>query len=82
LEVNVDATIDNPNGPFDEDKQRLLAAVLQLQKSEQQVVMLRYFDGHSVKDVAEIVGRSVGTVTKQLSRAYKSLRRLLERSEL
>lgn len=81
LETVAAMAIENPNGQLDEDKQRLLAAVVGLPESERQVVMLRYFASHSVKDVADIVGRSVGTVTKQLSRAHKRLRNILERSE-
>jgi RNA polymerase sigma-70 factor (ECF subfamily) len=77
----VSVTNDRPDGQFDEDKHVLLAAVIRLPKAERQVVMLRYFAGHSVKDVADIVGRGVGTVTKQLSRAHKRLRNILERSE-
>ena len=81
LESVVPQAIHNPDGQLDEEKQWLLAAVVKLPKGEKQVVMLRYFAGHSVKDIAEIVGRSVGTVTKQLSRAHKHLRNILERSE-
>ncbi len=77
LESVVPATIRNPDGQLDEEKQWLLAAVVKLPKGEEQVVMLRYFAGHSIKDVAEILSRSVGTVTKQLSRAHKRLRKLL-----
>ncbi len=65
------------DGLFDEEKEQLLAAVLQLRESERQVVMLRYFGGYSATEIAEIVGRSVGTVTKQLSRAHGHLRVLL-----
>ena len=81
LETKTAAVIQSRDGQLDKDKQRLLAAVVKLPKAEKQVIMLRYFSGHSVKDVAEIVGRSVGTVTKQLSRAHKRLRKILERSE-
>ena len=81
LESVVPATIHNPDGQLDEEKQWLLAAVVKLPQGERQVIMLRYLAGHSVKDVAEIVGRSVGTVTKQLSRAHKHLRNILERPE-
>jgi RNA polymerase sigma-70 factor (ECF subfamily) len=80
-EIKADALIENPNGQLDEEKQRLLAAIVKLPKSEKQVVMLRYLGDNSVKEVAEIVGRSLGTVTKQLSRAHKRLRKILERSE-
>jgi len=65
-------------GLLDDEKERLLAAVLKLHTSERQVVMLRYFSGYSVKEVADIAGRSVGTVTKQLSRARRQLRASLQ----
>ena len=81
LESVVPATIHNPDGQLDEGKQRLLAAVVKLPQGERQVIMLRYFAGHSVKEVAEILSRGVGTVTKQLSRAHIRLRNILERSE-
>jgi RNA polymerase sigma-70 factor (ECF subfamily) len=81
LEMKTTPMIENPNGQLDEDKQRLLAAIVKLPRSEKQVVMLRYLGDNSVKDVAEIVGRNVGTVTKQLSRAHKRLRKILEISE-
>ena len=81
LEPKIAAATESPDGRLDEDKQKLLAAVVKLPRSEKQVVMLRYLGDNSVKDVADIVGRSVGTVTKQLSRAHKSLRKILERSE-
>jgi RNA polymerase sigma-70 factor (ECF subfamily) len=72
---------ESNNGQLDQQKQRLLAAVVRLPESERQAVMLRYFSGHNVRDVATILGRSVSTVTKQLSRAHKRLRNSLERSE-
>jgi len=73
--------IVNPNGELDEEKRWLLTSVMKLPESERQVIMLRYFSGRSVKEVADILCRSVGTVTKQLSRAHKHLRNILERSE-
>ncbi|MHC4665163.1 MAG: RNA polymerase sigma factor [Planctomycetota bacterium] len=75
------SSVQGTDGRLDEEKQRLLAAVLRLPESENQVVMLRYFSGQSVREVAEILGRSVGTVTKQLSRAHKRLRNILKESE-
>lgn len=62
------------NGQLDEKNQHLLETIQKLPKAERQVIMLRYFGPHSVREVASIVGRSVGTVTKQLSRAHKRLR--------
>ena len=69
------------NGQLDEKKQYLLETIQKLPKAERQVVMLRYFGPHSVRDLASIVDRSVGTVTKQLSRAHKRLRIRLQETE-
>jgi RNA polymerase sigma-70 factor (ECF subfamily) len=82
LDMNPVAATENPDGRFDEDSESLLAAVVELPEAEKQVVMLRYFAGHSVGEVAEIAGRSIGTVTKQLSRAHKRLRKVLKESQL
>ena len=82
MEITTAEALQNPDGQLDGDNQQLLAAVIKLPKAERQVIMLRYFAGNSVKDVAEIVSRSVGTVTKQLSRAHKRLRKMLRESQL
>jgi len=77
-DVPLDSVAEMPdhrrNGRLDEEKQHLLREVMRLADSERQVVLLRYFGGHTVSQVADITGRSVGTVTKQLSRAHQHLR--------
>ena len=66
------------NGRLDDETEHLLHTVQRLPKHERLVVMLRYFDGRSVHDIARITTRPMGTVTKQLSRAHRRLRRWLE----
>jgi len=56
--------------------ENLLEMVANLPEHERVVVALRYFGGHSVAEVAAVVGRPIGTVTKQLSRALERLRSL------
>jgi RNA polymerase sigma-70 factor, ECF subfamily len=56
------------------DAHELLMAVARLPEHERVVVALRYLEGHSVAEVAAQLGRPVGTVTKQLSRAIKRLK--------
>jgi len=80
METSPAAATENPNGRLDEESEGLLSAVVKLPEAERQVVMLRYFAQHNVKEVAEIAGRSVGTVTKQLSRAHKRLLKILKES--
>jgi RNA polymerase sigma-70 factor (ECF subfamily) len=69
------------NGRLDEKKQHLLESIQKLPKTERQVIMLRYFGRHTVRDLAAVTGRGVGTVTKQLSRAHKRLKKRLQESE-
>jgi RNA polymerase sigma-70 factor, ECF subfamily len=53
--------------------------IARLPEHERIVVVMRYVDGCSMKDIAEATGRPVGTITKQLSRAIERLRgRLVE----
>jgi RNA polymerase sigma-70 factor (ECF subfamily) len=78
LDEGLAEAIEGRDGRLEEDQQVLLAAVMQLPAGEKEVVMLRYFKGHTVQNVASIAGRSVGTVTKQLSRAHRHLKTLLE----
>lgn len=65
------------DGQLDETSQALLAAVMKLPEQEKRAILLHHFDRHPVRDVAELTGRSVGTVTKQLSRAYNRLRKTI-----
>jgi RNA polymerase sigma-70 factor (ECF subfamily) len=67
-----------PTSPAEADAAAILAAATKLPDHEQQVLLLRYFDNLSVADIAVRLGRPVGTVTKQLSRALSRLRGLLE----
>ena len=56
------------------DNERLLRLIARLPDNERVLVGLRYFDGHSMSEIAAISARRVGTVTKQLSRAMARLR--------
>ena len=76
----MDANATSNDGRIDESNRRLLDAVMRLPKHERVVIMLRYFDGHSVKIISEMTGRQVGTVTMQLSRAHARLHKWLKES--
>jgi RNA polymerase sigma-70 factor (ECF subfamily) len=55
----------------------LVAAMDQLEDEFREVLILVSVEGMSYKEVAEIVGVPVGTVTSRLSRARSTLRRLM-----
>jgi len=77
----IESTVSK-NSQLDKQEQRLLEAVVKLPENEKQIIALRYFSKHSTKDVANILGRNIGTVTKQLSRAHGHLRNMLKEIEL
>jgi RNA polymerase sigma-70 factor (ECF subfamily) len=56
------------------DAEELLAAVARLPEHERVVVALHYLDGRPVAEIAGALGRPVGTITKQLSRAILRLK--------
>lgn len=62
-------------------QRELLETIEKLPENERLVIAMRYFDGHSSQEIADATARPLGTVTKQLSRAYVRLRKWLNQSE-
>lgn len=56
----------------------LAKTVAKLDDFSRQLILLRYYGGHSCKDVAAILNIPIGTVTKSLSRAYTQLRDMMK----
>ena len=61
-----------------EDAERLRAAVETLPEEKRLAVVLRYFDGLPLTEVAEITGTEVSTLKVRLFRARKDLMKMLE----
>jgi RNA polymerase sigma-70 factor, ECF subfamily len=64
----------------DARSQVLLSLIERLPEQERLVVTMRFFDGHRTQEIADATGIPLGTVTKQLSRAYERLRQWLSTS--
>jgi RNA polymerase sigma-70 factor, ECF subfamily len=56
-------------------------AIAALPESNRQVILLRFYEGHSCQEIATRLGMPLGTVTKTLSRAYALLRQELQARE-
>ncbi len=56
----------------------LRAALRSLSEGQQQVIILRFGEGLKTREVAEVLGKSVGAVEALQHRALTSLRQLLE----
>lgn len=64
--------------PCEDEKESILLDVLNKLKPEQRmIIVLFYFEGYHVKEIAEICGISATTATTRLSRARKMLKKLL-----
>ena len=59
----------------------LEAAVAELPESYRQIILLRYYGRQSCSEIAEQLDMPLGTVTKQLSRAYAMLRQSLQQEK-
>ncbi len=57
----------------------MLDALRVLSADERTVVVLHYYEGHSIDDIADLLGRSRGTVASWQSRALTKLREVIER---
>ena len=62
-----------------EKQEHVQRSVSALPPDQRIVVVLRYTEGLSYDQIAEVLGCSVGTVASRLSRAHKALERRLSR---
>lgn len=74
-------SVSTPANSWSFEDFELMNLVSTLPQHEQSVVFLKNFRGYTAAEISKIVGRPVGTVTKQLSRAYARLREQLEEIE-
>jgi RNA polymerase sigma-70 factor, ECF subfamily len=75
----VRASSEEVSSPELSQDYNLEAAVAGLPEPYQQVILLRYYGGLSCTQIAEQLDTPLGTVTKNLSRAYALLRDALQR---
>lgn len=75
-------TTDHAAPAETDDLEWALAATAGLPEQERVVIYLRYFEDHDVRTIAAMLGRPVGTITKQLSRAHERLRQRLHKEDL
>ena len=59
----------------------LEAAIAELPETYRKIILLRYYGQHSCNQIAEQLDMPLGTVTKQLSRAYAMLRKSLQQEK-
>jgi RNA polymerase sigma factor (sigma-70 family) len=63
------------------DDFELHQAIAKLPDSYREILLLRFYADQSCAQIADNLGRPLGTITKTLSRAYTQLHRLLEKQK-
>ncbi|MBD5384740.1 MAG: sigma-70 family RNA polymerase sigma factor [Ruminococcaceae bacterium] len=66
---------------LEKEESELLEVVMSLPPKYRAVIHLYYYEGYSVKEIADIIGASVTSVTTRLSRARERLKDMLLREE-
>ena len=75
-------TVLDENLPIlDGEQHELMEAVMSLPPKYRSVIHLYYYEGYSVKEIADMLGVSVSSVTTRLARARERLKALLLREE-
>lgn len=83
LEDRLDAACDTPDLGADEVaavQARALYEAIKALPERQAVIMRMRLAGHSLRDIAQLLGRPIGTISVESSRAMEKLRTLLEQS--
>ncbi len=62
----------------DDEKRRLYASILKLGESSREILILYYFNGYSVREIAKLKKMTESAVKTTLFRARRQLRRELE----
>ena len=60
------------------DRQEILNAMATLQEETRSVMLMHYFQGLGLKEIAQVLGKKTSTVKVQVHRARKALRLVLE----
>ena len=78
--VNMEAdTESNHNDPIEKivEKNRICAAIMALNASDRQIIVLYYYQELSVKEIAMIIGKSENTTIQRLNRARGKMKKIL-----
>ena len=78
--VNMEAdTESNHNDPIENivEKNSICAAIMALNASDRQIIVLYYYQELSVKEIAMIIGKSENTTIQRLNRARGKMKKIL-----
>lgn len=62
-----------------DDEQAMMASINQLSPDFKEVILLHYYQGCNISEIAQMLGLPEGTISSRLSRARKKLETILEK---
>lgn len=63
------------------EEQEIMEEIFQLKKEDRIIIYLYYYEGYSIKDIAQILEKKENTISSKLQRARKKLKVLIEEGE-
>ena len=80
--VTLDMLTETAASAYDESDEELTASVIRLPRRLREVILLYYYQGMKVNEIADALGISHSTVSDRLKRGRKKLKEMLEGREL
>ena len=77
-DAQIDPALTVPPPDADSLTSEVLAAMQQIRPAYRNVVYLYYYEDYSIREIAQILGKSVNTVSSWLTRARKQLKEVLQ----
>ena len=66
---------------YTDEESSVMEEIFKLPKDYRNIIYLYYYEGYTVKEIAEILGKNQNTVNSKLQRGRKKLKNLLVKGE-
>lgn len=70
-------TLDEQAAYYDSEEQGVMEEIFKLPEEERNIIYLYYYEGYTIAEIAQILGKKQNTVNSKLQRARKKLKALL-----
>ena len=71
-------TLDETYAMNTEEQEDLYESIMKLPDKYRVVIILYYYEGYAIKEIAQLLSKSVSTINTQLQRARKRLKKYIE----
>lgn len=60
------------------EEQKIMEEIFQLKKEDRNILYLYYYEGYTIREIADMLGKKQNTISTKLQRAKKKLRCIVE----